>query len=579
MNLMKSYHNVLIQKNRIPFVVVVLILVMVVIVGRLFYIQMYKHNYYVKAASSQHWIKDTIPAERGKIYAEDTLSGTPYILASNQSLDVVYVNPKEIEDKDYTASFIASVTGMKKEEILAKFDESKLYIPIKRKLDKGQSDRIRDAKLKGVGLASENWRYYPESSLAGPLLGFVNDGGVGNYGLEEYFDNILKGMPGTLSEETDNAGVKIAFGDNVSKPAVNGDDIYLTIDRYIEGEAEKLLNEAIKKYRAPSGTVIVINPKTGAILAMANSPTFDPNKYSTIKEQDYAAFKNRAVTDVYEPGSIFKVITMAAGLDTGKITPDSKYTDTGSVFLNGYKIMNSDRKAHGICSMKYVLENSLNTGSTYVEQLLGKNTFYDYLRKFGFGELTGIEMPGEGAGRINEPKDVNDHTYATMSFGQSISVTPLQMIDSFAAVANKGKMMKPYIVKKTVDATGKAEVTDQKEIRQVMSENAANDLIKMMVGVVENGHGKQARVAGYKVAGKTGTAQIPKTDGLGYEVGKNIGSFVGFAPADDAQFVVLAKIDKPQGVPWAEESAAPLVGKMLDFLLKYYQVPPTEKIK
>lgn len=576
---MKSYHNVLVQKNRIIFVAAIFVLILVAITGRLFYLQLGQRNYYLKIASSQHWIRDKVPAERGKIFARDTVSNEPYVLASNQSLSLVYVNPKEIEDKDKTAAFLAEVTKMKKEEVLAKFDDSKIYIPIKHRLDKGQSDQIKDAKIKGVSVTKENWRYYPEGGLAGPLLGFVNDEGAGNYGLEEYFDDILKGQPGILNAETDNAGIKIAFGNNVSKPAVNGTDLYLTIDRYIQGKAEELLTGAIKKYSAASGTVIVMNPKTGEILAMANAPSFDPNNYSKLKAEDYASFKNRAVTDVFEPGSVFKVITMASGLDASKITPETKYEDKGTVVLNGNKIMNSDRKAHGICTMTYVLENSLNTGSTWVEQKLGKNRFFDYLRKFGFGELTGIEMPDEGAGRVYEPKEVNDHTYATMSFGQSISVTPIQIVTSFAAVANKGAMMKPYIVEKTVDAKGKSKSTETREVRRVISEQAAADLTKMMISVVENGHGKQAKVKGFKVAGKTGTAQVPKKGGLGYESGKNIGSFIGFAPADDAQFVVLAKIDEPHGVPWAEESAAPLVGQMLDFLLKYYQVAPTETIK
>lgn len=269
---------------------------------------------------------------------------------------------------------------------------------------------------------------------------------------------------------------------------------------------------------------------------------------------------------------------MAAGLDTDKITPETKYEDKGSVTLNGYKIMNSDRKSHGICTMTYVLENSLNTGSTWVEQQMGKNAFFNYLQKFGFGTLTGIELPGEAAGRIYEPKETNDHGFATMSFGQGLSATALQMITSFATVANHGVMMKPYIVQKTVDAKGKIDESKPEEVRQVISEKAASDLTKMMISVVEKGHGKQAKVKGFLVAGKTGTAQVPKTNGLGYEAGKNIGSFIGFAPADDPQFVVLARIDQPKGIPWAESSAAPIVGKMLDFLLKYYEVPPTEKV-
>jgi cell division protein FtsI/penicillin-binding protein 2 len=430
--------------------------------------------------------------------------------------------------------------------------------------------------LEGVGLLSENWRYYPEGSFASSILGFVNNEGNGNYGLEEELDDSLMGVPGQMKADTDSSGVRIAFGKNVLKEPIDGTDVYLTIDRYVQQQAEKVLSETVKKFSAASGTVVVMEPNTGKILAIANNPTFDPNKFNEVK--DYDLFKNKSVTDSYEPGSIFKVITMAAGLDAGKITPDTKFEDIGKLVLNGNTIMNSDKKAHGTCTMTYVLEQSLNTGSSWVEQQLGKDKFYEYVKKFNFGNLTGIDLPGEANGYVNKPEQLNDHGYATMSFGQSISTTPIQMLTAFSAIANKGKMMQPYVVADTVDVKGKKNETKPKELGQVISEQASNDLIKMMVSVVEKGHGTQAKVTGYKVAGKTGTAQIVRKDGLGYESGKNIGSFIGFAPAEDANFVVLAKIDEPKNVAWAESTAAPVVGQMLDFLLKFYQIPPTEKM-
>lgn len=572
---MRSYHNTVTQKGRIPIVVGVFTLATFAIIARLGYLQVVKHDEYFKLASMQHMNKDIIPAKRGEIYANDSLSNTPYILAANEELDLVYVDPKETKDKDKVASVLSTVLGKDKKEIFDMINVDSSYVLIARKLSKEKSDAIRSEKLAGVGFTTENWRTYPEGSLAASVLGFVNGEQVGNYGLEEYFNNELSGTPGQLKEETDIAGVKIAFGNNVLKEPKNGDKIYLTIDRYIQGKAEQLLGDTLKKFSARSGSLAVMDPKTGKILAMATGPTFDPNKYSEIK--DYNLFKNQMVDGVYEPGSIFKVITLGAGLDAGKITPDTKFNDTGKVVLNGNTIMNSDKKSHGEVTMTYVLEQSLNTGTTWVEQQLGKNSFYDYVKKFNFGNILGIELPGEVGGFVNKPDQLNDHGYATMSFGQSISTTPLQMLAAFSSVANKGKMMKPYIVDKIVSEKGKTTQTEQKEITTVISEKAANDLAKMMVSVVERGHGTQAKVKGYKVAGKTGTAQIVRADGRGYETGKNIGSFIGFAPAEEARFVVMAKVDEPQNVAWAESTAAPLVGQMLDFLLKYYQVPPTEK--
>lgn len=564
-------------RERIPLVIAIFILLTFSVYVRLFYLQVVKHNDYQRVATAQHSFKDTIPAKRGQIFAYDTISETPFLIASNQTLNLLYINPKEIENKDDAVAKLSVITGIKTEDLLPKFDDKAVYVIIMHKLTKEQSDKIVALDMKGLYLQPENWRYYPEATMASSILGFVNNEGDGNYGIEQYFNDILKGTDGYLNEETDTYGVKIAFGNNGSIPATNGSDVYLTIDRYIQGMAEKTLAETIKKFSADSGTVIVMDKTTGELLALANAPVFDPNLYTEVK--DYSLFKNRAVTDLYEPGSVFKAVTLAGGVDAGKITPETTYTDTGSVVLDGNAIKNSDLKAHGVRTMSYVLEASLNTGTTFVEQLLGKDLFYDYIKKFGFGEATGIEFDGEATGKVYKPSELNDHGYATISFGQSISATALQMIQSYATIANDGIMMKPYIVDKTVDSDGKVKETETKEIRRVISEKAAADMKKMLISVVNIGHGKQAGVKGYKVAGKTGTAQVIKDDGTGYEEGKNIGTFVGFPVAENANFVVLAKIDNPKGVQWAESTAAPVVGTMLDYLLKYYQIPPTEKVE
>lgn len=532
----------------------------------------------MKIAATQHWAKDVIPAKRGKIYVKDETTGGLFPLAQNQTLSLVFAAPQEIENKPETAEKLAKEIGEDKNKILELIEKNHTYVVLKHHLTHEVSEKVRTLNLKGIGLSGEDIRNYPEGTLASQLLGYVDANGEGKYGLEQYFNDELSGVPGLYKAEIDSfSGKRIAFGDNVINEPKDGKDLVLTINRDIQAQSDKLVKEAVEKFSAENGSVIVMNPDSGEILAMSNYPTFNPNDYKNVK--DYKLFKNSAVSDEYEPGSIFKVITMAIGLDTKKVEPDTKYEDTGTVVLNGHKIMNSDKKANGWQTMTEVLEKSLNTGTVYILNQVGKNIFFDYLTKFGFGVITGIEQPAEGVGRIYEPNELNDHGYATVTFGQSVSTTPLQMITSFAAVANGGKLVKPHLVAEKISQDGKKETTDNRPIKEILTQEAAAKLRQMMVSVVEKGHGKQAGVKGYKVGGKTGTAQVPLKDGRGYDPKRNIGSFIGFGPANSPKFVVLAKIDSPKGVPWAESSAAPVVGKMFDFLFKYYQIPPTEEVK
>ncbi|MBU4347542.1 penicillin-binding protein 2 [Patescibacteria group bacterium] len=435
----------------------------------------------------------------------------------------------------------------------------------------------KELKISGIAFVMESQRFYPEGRVGSHMLGFVGYAGDekrGLYGLEGFFDNELYGEMGSIRGERAAGGDMIIINDRQYNKPRNGSDLLLTVNRTIQFTACKKLNEAVLKHGADGGSVIIMNPKTGAILAMCSYPDYDPNNYE--KEESAAVYNNPAIFAQYEPGSIFKVMTMAMGLDQGKVAPDTVFNDTGSVKIANYNIENSDHKAYGNVTMNQVLEKSLNTGAIFVAKQVGNDKFNQYIKNFGFGEKTGIELEGESAGDIKnltEEKINKDLYAATASFGQGIAVTPLQMAAAFGAIANGGVLMKPYLVKEIISADGVKIKTEPKQIRRVISERAAMLLGGMMVNVVENGHGKNAGVKGYYVGGKTGTAQIPKKDGRGYEENAHIGSFAGFAPVDDPVFVMITRIDNPRDVEWAESSAAPLFGELAEFILNYYQVP------
>jgi len=430
--------------------------------------------------------------------------------------------------------------------------------------------------IKGLGFSEKAYRFYPEGNVGANLLGFVGfvgDQERGRYGLEEYFDQELYGRSGSIKVERDAKGQAIIINDREYLKPENGADLILTINHSIQFMACQKLNEAVIKYGADGGSVIIMEPQTGAILAMCSNPDYDGNNYQNVENiQD---FTNPAVFSQYEPGSIFKVLTMAMALDQGKVTPQTTYDDTGRVEIVDYKIENSDHQANGLQTMTEVLEKSLNTGAIFAMRQVGPDMFSDYVKAFGFGEKTGLELTGESKGDIKNllNKPIHELYAATASFGQGLSVTPIQMVSAFSAIANKGVLMKPHLVKEIVKPDGSKIETKPQMIRQVISEKVATMLGGMMVNVVENGHGKRAAAKGYYVGGKTGTAQVASRGG--YEKNINIGSFAGFAPVDDPKFVMLVRIDRPRNVEWAESSAAPLFGQLAEYMLNYWQVPKT----
>lgn len=543
---------------------------------RLFHLQISSHEVFSFLAKDQHTIFQKLIPKRGEIFLND--KNDKYPLAVNKETKMVYAVPKEIEDPEKISFEVAKILSLKAEEVLEKLKkENDGYEPLKNRLSEKEIEEIRNLNVSGIRLADENYRYYPSKELASSVVGFVGWQGnelSGRYGVESYFEKELRGKEGSVFQNRDTAGRWISIGKRELQPAQNGVGIVLTIDRVIQYETEKILRGAVKKFEADAGTVIVMEPSTGKILAMADYPNYDPNNYSEVENID--VFRNSSVSVPYECGSVFKPITMAMGIDSGKIAPETTYTDTGTVLEAGYAIKNSESKVYGLQTMTQVLENSINTGVIFVEKKLGNKNFLEYTQRFGFGEKTGINLPSEHPGNIKNLDYLNrDIQFFTASFGQGITVTPIQLASAFSAIANGGKLMKPQIVEKLFYEDGKYEKIEPSEVRRVISESAAREVSKMLQNVVENGHGKRAGVPGYLVGGKTGTAQIASTEVKGYEEGINNGSFVGFAPIENPRFTIIVKMENPRAVEWAESSAAPIFGELMKFLLEYKNIEPT----
>lgn len=568
------------NQDRIRFLSWGIIIIALILSLRLFQKQVLEHKLYEAKANEQHLIRQELQAKRGTIYLEDfgkNQTSEKFPIAINIAKYSVPVVPKNIKDKNAAAEKISAILGAPKEEIFNKINNNRLYIPpLARRLEAAKADAINNLKLEGISAVPEETRFYPEGSLASHVLGFVNNEGDGKYGIEGYFNEQLKGYNGSLVAERDTKGRSINIGGE-TKP-VDGSDLYLTIDHNIQFLAEQKLKEGIERYAADSGTIIVQNPKTGAILAMASWPTFDPNKFNEVPQDQMGVFLNPAIAKVWEPGSIFKTVAMSIALETKKVEPTTEGDFSNYVVVDGKEIHTAQDKAFGHETMTNVLENSDNVAMVWVMDKVGNDDFFKYLNEYNFGAKFGIEMDGETTGSVLRFRDWRNISRATMSFGQGVSVTPLQMVSALSAMANQGKLMKPYLVEAMIDSNGKDIATKPKEIRQVISPDAAKKIGEMMASVVMNGHGKKAQVAGfdYQIAGKTGTAQVPDDKG-GYEESKHIGSFGGFFPVADPKIAMLVKFDNPKNTEWAESSAAPIFGEVASWLIKYLGIQPPKR--
>lgn len=518
------------------------------------------------------------------------------------SPDEIYVDPTIIENPAQVAAEISSYFDYTRPTLIKMLSRTPIrYVPLKHKLAPEISEKIKNLRLKngrklpGVGIIPEQWRYYPEGTLGSQIVGFLGNDKKGQYGLEHQFEeknnNIqLSGINGKLLVDRDPQGNQIVVGDKIVTPAQDGTDITLTIDRVVQKFVEDELAKQVHATQASSGQVIVINPKTGAIIAMANYPTFDPNTYWQSYEKWQAGihageyknklgpevFLNKAVSDMYEPGSVFKVITMSSGIDSGEITPDSINCETeNTVYIDNFPVRNSTLKAYGCITMTRALEVSSNLTTLTVAQKLGRTLFYQYIRNFGFGTPNPIEIDNQSSGWVSPPERWANIDLATAAFGQGLGATPLQVITAIGAVANDGILMKSHLIAKYTDkVSGRTTEILPQEIRRVIKPETAEKVRGMMISTAQKSYSQTVKLPGYVIAAKTGTAQIALKNGLGYEKGpgSTIASIVGF-PALHPDFAIIVKMDRPLSSPWGEGTAGPLFTKICDYLLKYYTIP------
>lgn len=566
-------------RERANFLTITLSLVAVVIAGRFVSLQIFERERFIALAEEQHVMSQALLAERGEISLRD--GDGVYPAAVNRDYKLAYAVPKLIDDPVATALAVSTILGLDEMEIRNRIsDRHDPFEILKKRISADEEKRLKELNLKGVAFLPEIYRYYPAESLAAKIIGFVrpaDTGEMGVYGVEASWNNELTGQHGRVSQERDAAGRWIALSERDHVEPRDGDDLVLTLDRVAQYEVEKILREATEAYKADSATAIVMEPKTGKIIAMATIPDFNPNEYG--KTEDLSLFMNQAVSLSYEPGSIMKPITMAIGLDTGKIHPNTEYTDTGVVKEAGYAINNAENKVYGQSTMTKVLEESINTGMIFVERQVGNYEFREALKRFGFGSKTGVRLPAEHGGTLKNLDNLKGNLqFYTASFGQGITATPLQLVTAYAALANGGVLMQPQVVDRLIRSDGTVVPVESREIRRAISPEASQEIGKMLRSVVVNGHGKRADVPGYLVVGKTGTAQVAKSGEKGYEDGLTIGSFAGYAPLNDPQFAMVVKFDNPKEVIWAESSAAPTFGKIMQFLLNYKRIQPTEPL-
>lgn len=580
----KSFKNLFLLRSfpvRVYFVAGLFFLTINLLSARFYRLQLANYDYWRSKALAQQFYSLNLGPERGEILARDK-DGNLHHLAVNKHIYNLAVNPKELTiDPKEAARFLAEKLNLNYEEILKKLQKKDdPYELIAKNVSEEIITAIRDNGFKGLIIEDKKSRYYPLGDFASHLIGFVGfdekNEIAGRYGLELGFNDRLSGK-GPSTEEINRLiqrGSLLGLNNLYLK---NGDDLVLTIEPIVQREVERLLKEEVEKWSAKSGNVIVMNPRTGEIIALANYPSFNPNYYS--REKDLSVFLNRAISLRYEPGSVFKPFTLAAGITSGKITSESTYFDSGEVRIDGRVIRNAGNSApRKYVSMALFLQRSYNLGAVFIQTTIGNTFFRDFIiNQLGFEEKTGIDLPQE----INSsfanfyPPEGRSINFATASFGQGIAVTPIKFIQEFSAFANNGLMMRPFVVKEIRQDNGKIIVTEPTPVKQTISREVVAQIVPLLESVIssEHGSGKLARIKGYRLAGKTGTGEIPREDGRGYTDKVNH-TFVGFGPVSEPRFVILTRLEEPKGVRYAEATAVPLFRKVMKFILDYYAIPP-----
>ena len=577
-----------ISKKRLVLVLILACALFLGLTVRTGYIQLVKGDWLSTKATDQQTREIPIEPKRGTIYDKNMKE-----LAVSVTKYTVWCKPVEVKDKEDSAKKVSEILDKEYEDVYKLVNKKNMaLVKIERWIDDDKATKIREAKISGIWVAEDNQRYYPYGNFAPYVLGHTSADSQGIAGIEMKYDKHLKGKSGKLIVSTDASGREIPRGMEKYYEPTQGDGLVLTIDEVIQHYTEKAVQKAYELNNAKRVTVVAMDPKTGDILSLASKPDYDPNDPRTpiypyyqeeldkYEEKDklkgyYQMWRNPAVSDTYEPGSTFKLITSSAGLEENVIKDGEKFTCTGSVTIGGRKIKCwRHYRPHGAQTFKQGVQNSCNPVFVEVGSRLGVSKMYDYLEAFGFMDKTGIDLPGEAKGILYNEKNVGPVELATISFGQSISVTPIQLITAISSIANDGNLMQPRLVKAYTDNQGNiVEEINPKMVRQVISQETSKKMMDIVESVVSEGSGKAAYIPGYRIGGKTGTAQ-KVIDGK-YAQGKYICSFMGIAPTDDPQIVVLAIVDEPTGVSaFGSTTAGPIVKQIMNDSLKYLGVEP-----
>lgn len=587
----------LIIRKRLVVLFGIIFFIMLILIGRVGWIQIVQSPELQKLAVEQWTNEVKIDAKRGKIL--DRNGEELAVSASCERVDL-YMRDllnAEKENKDIKkemASKLSAILGDSEETILKKLNATLSNgkpmnsVTIKRRIEKSQADKIRELNLPGIIVSEDSKRYYPNGNFLAHVLGFTNIDGVGQEGIELKYDNELKGTPGLVTMEADRYRREMPYNISNYKDPVNGNDLILSIDESIQLYVEKAIENALIENKAKSATAIVMDPKTGEILALATKPDFDPNDpknmtgYETVEDM-MKSWSNKAVTFTYEPGSVFKLVTATAALGENLVSDTDRFNCSGYKVVGGRRIKCWKTTGHGSQDFAEILQNSCNVGFMTLGERLGKEKLYKYIDAFGFGKPTGVDVNFEESGYKMPINKVGPVELANISFGQGITVTPMQMVSAYAAIANGGKMMEPHLVKEIVSTDKDGNIIESRKIqpkfsRQVVDEDTANKLLEYLETVISVGGGRQAYVDGYRIAGKTGTAQ--KAEGGRYVPGKYVTTFVGIAPVDDPQFVVYVSVDEPDPSKYyASLVVAPVAGQIFKDIFISRNIPPDENSK
>lgn len=582
--------------SRLRYLKLLFGLLSLLLVIQLFNLQVLRFRSYKVLADLQHFRESLVPAKRGQIFSRDN---SPLVV--NKTSYLLFAEVNNVTDTTKTAKKLADVLfdpsfydDLEKKKGLGNLrkdfelglkerieNQGLVWVSLAKKLDQEKKQLLESYKLPGLGFDEEPRRSYPEGTLASFVLGFVgsNENGEekGYYGIEGFYDGDLKGKSGKVVEEKSASGLPILSGDYKEIKASDGRDLVLTLNRSIQFLVENRLKEGVKKYKAKSGTVIVIDPFTGAIMAMSSYPDFDPGNWENfaknysedIKDRNLI-FRNPAISETYEPGSVSKALTISAGVDLGLITPQTEFDDSGPIVASGNTVDNWDKRHYGRQNIIQLLQKSNNIGAAFVGKKLGSERLHDYFVRFGLGAQTGIDLAGEDTGVIKDFSQWRDIDLVTAAFGQGISTTPLQLVSAFSAIANGGVLYKPYIVSRIRDG---AETIPFKPVkmRQVLSPDKSRVMIDLLTAAAEGGEGKFFVLKNYRVAGKTGTAQIP-VEGR-YDPDKTNATFIGFLP-NNLKFVMLVRLKEPTSSIYAAETAVPLWMEITKDLTSFFAIPP-----